>query len=451
MNTDRKRNFLLAPLLQEVSGKSAIRAEICICQALEMKILLCAILLFPTIASAQFSGYLSSSYGYNANPLYNYAHASDQISQSYIDFHYVSEIDNSSLDLGYTGGLMLFNQFSERNYYEHSLAGRWNLITKEPDEETQEVDSTGAYLASELKFTARHDKIAFEFYDNGSGALNTSYRTMMGDALFLRFTNKGEYRSYKLVTELSNFTDILAVSLGSRSKQRLYFEILVSGGVKHYTATLNDTSTYETISSVESGVGAGTGKGKGQGQGHGNGNSGSTPGFIKKQHLYVNPEASNSWQYAVGGTISKEWEKRSAQLALIYRYSPTTAVRYVAQYVNTSMLTEDIYNDHFAYEGPEAGFKFSQTFPSRFTSALQLQWASKKFDVPALTLDGVQTGEKRKDTLLAFEMTISKAITISDGVDLEVILTGNAMRNRSNDEYNDFSGSAVTVGLALGF
>ncbi len=419
-----------------------------------MKILPLAILFFPTIASAQLSGYVSANYGYHANPLYNYEQASDQTSQSYIDLHHASYFANSSLDLGYVGGLMLFNRFAERNYYEHSLAGRWNITVRgEEEEESNPADSLGAYFSSELKFTARHDKSAFEVYDNSSGALNVSYRVMTGDVLFLRFSNKAEYRSYKMVEEISNLTDILAVSLGSRSRDRVYLELLASAGVKHYTTALTDTSTYETITTGQGGSGTGSGHGNGHGNAKENsgGSSGSSPGFIKKQHLYATPEASTSWQIVMGGMIGKEWEKSSALLGVVYRYNPTTTVRYVAQYVNTSTLSEDIYNDHFAYEGPEAGFKFTQSLPHRIAAALQLQWASRTYGAPALNLDGVQIADKRKDNQATLEVTLSKAFTLAQGVDLEVNLTGSAMKNSSNDEYNDFSAAAVAVGVGIGF
>lgn len=416
-----------------------------------MKILSFAILLIPTIAAAQFSGYLSSTYGYHENPLYNYAQTSDRVSQSYVELRHTSDFGNSSLELGYTGGLVLFSEFSERNYYEHSLAGRWNLITREPDEDVQEADSSGTYLASELKFTARHDKSLYEVYDNSSGALNVSYRAMTGGALFTRLTNKAEYRSYKLVSELSNFTDLLTASLGSRSRDKLYFEVLVNAGMKHYTTTLNDTSIYETITAIPGGTGTGTGHGNGHGNGKSGTGSSTAPGFIKKQHLYATPEASTSWQLLAGATIGKEWEKCSALVGIVYRYNPTTAVRYVAQYVNTSTLSEDIYNDHFSYEGPEAGFRFTQSFPYRISANLQLQWASRTYSAPALSLDGAQVANNRNDTLTALELMLSKAFTIAEGVDLDLNLTGSAMKNRSNDEYNNFSAGAVAVGIGVGF
>ncbi len=413
----------------------------------KMKILPIVVLLFPTIASAQLSGYVSANYGFHGNPLYNYEQASDQTSQSYIELHHASDFGNSSFDLGYVGGLMLFNHFGERNYYEHSLAGRWNLQVGEEDEQSGQVDSTGAYLLSELKFTARHDKSAFEVYDNNSGGLNVSYRTLAGGALFMRYSNKAEYRSYALVDELSNFTDILAISLGSRTRDRLNFEVLLSAGIKQYTSALTDTSTYETITTEQ----GGTGTGHGKGLGNGNAGSNSSSSFIKKQHLYANPASSTSWQFTAGGIVEKRWEKRSALLGLVYRYNPQTAVRYVAQYVNTSTLSEDIYNDHFAYEGPAADLKFSQTFPQRITAALQLQWAARTYGAPALDLQGVQIADKRTDTIVALELTLTKAFTISEGVDLEVNLTGGAARNKSNDEYNDYSAGAVALGVAVGF
>ncbi len=415
-----------------------------------MKALPLTILLFPAIATAQLSGYLSTSYGFNGNPLYNYEQTSDQISQSYIELHHESDFDYSSLDFGYTGGLMLYNHLADRNFYEHSLSGRWNVVVREDDEDDGKVDSAGAYLASELKFTGRYDKSAFEVYDNGSGGLNVSYRTMVDNPMFMRFTNKAEYRSYTLVPELSNITDILAVSLGSRRRDRVSFEFVGSIGLKHYTTTLTDTSTYTTITPTGSGTGSGNGHGHGKGNGVGNGGSTTAPGFVKNQHLYVTAESNTSWQYAIGGLIEKQWEKSSLQVGLVYRSNPTT-VRYVAQYVNTSTLSEDIYNDHFAYEGPEAGAKFTQAFPFRINSTFQLQLASRTYSAPALSLDGVQTADKRKDTQVAFEVTFSKPFTLFGGVDLELNLTGAVARNQSNDEYNNYSASAVALGVGIGF
>jgi hypothetical protein len=90
---------------------------------------------------AQFSGYFSTTYGYNSNPLYNYQQLSDRVAQTYMQLGYEKEYENSILNLGYVNGVALFNQFGDRNYVEQSLFGRYKIVFwKTDDEETESSD-----------------------------------------------------------------------------------------------------------------------------------------------------------------------------------------------------------------------------------------------------------------------------------------------------------------------
>ncbi|MEK7670678.1 MAG: hypothetical protein AAB344_00460, partial [Bacteroidota bacterium] len=94
-----------------------------------------------SIGVAQFSGYFSTTYGYNSNPLYNYQQLSDRVAQTYMQLGYEKEYENSILNLGYVNGVALFNQFGERNYVEQSLFGRYKIVFwKTDDEETESSD-----------------------------------------------------------------------------------------------------------------------------------------------------------------------------------------------------------------------------------------------------------------------------------------------------------------------
>lgn len=67
---------------------------------------------------SQFSGYISTTYGYHGNPLYNALSTPDKIGQSYLQLGYEKEYESSILTLGYVNGLALFNKFADRNYLE---------------------------------------------------------------------------------------------------------------------------------------------------------------------------------------------------------------------------------------------------------------------------------------------------------------------------------------------
>jgi len=87
-------------------------------------------ILFSASTFAQVSGYGSVTYGYHSNPLYNYMNLGDQLRQSYVQFDYSSSSKDYGIKTGYVGGLMLFNRFSDRNYYEHYITTVYRKVYK---------------------------------------------------------------------------------------------------------------------------------------------------------------------------------------------------------------------------------------------------------------------------------------------------------------------------------
>ncbi len=402
-------------------------------------------------ANAQVSGYLSGSYGHNGNPLSNYEEVSDQLAQSYMELKYLNDAPRSQFKAEYVGGLMLFNRFAGRNYYEHTLGAGYTARyakqkpARQATEADEEDDEASPFIGNLLEFGAklgaRHDRRAYKEFDNTGVEATASYTMMAGERTSLRLGNQIIYRKYIYLNDLSNLTDIVEVRYGKMPGSEAGVGVFVSAGIKHYS-----TATYDTtlVESITPGGSSGNGKGKGKG------NSGSAPGQSKKSNI-VNATSRNSYQLTAGVAMGVRWGSCLVDGQILYRYDPGGATRYLLQYVNSSLLTEDIYNDFFSYQGLEGSVSLQQNFPLELKAVLVLHASPRKYSAPAFALDAVETAPHRKDLRSLAELTISKTFPLSGGIDLEVTLLTGCVRNQSNDAYNDYSAAAVSLGLGISF
>ncbi len=127
--------------------------------------------LFVANNFAQLSLYSSASYGYFQNPLYNYQELDDQLKQTYTELNYTKLFKSSKLNLSYVSGLVLFNRFEDRNYYEHNLTSTYLIDFKDDNlaedySENSSNDSISPALKFALKVGGRHDKDIFKDFNN---------------------------------------------------------------------------------------------------------------------------------------------------------------------------------------------------------------------------------------------------------------------------------------------
>ena len=402
-----------------------------------------SLLLSAHPAVGQFSGFVSGSYGYNSNPLYNYAAAPDRLTEGYIELSYTEEAPFSRLFIGYVGGLMLFDSNAERSYYEHRFAGSFtkrltNRSANHTGENPGDVDSMSSYLDAGLTLGMRHDKATYQEYDNVGVDGYGAYRFRTGGLTYARLVGDVGYRGYPNVQDLSNVTGTLPTYLGMRSYPTLDAGLLLFAGVKHFANATYDTTVFATSS--------GNGKGKGQGQGQGQGQGGSN-----KQGTLVNATTTTTYQLAVGLFVDKTWVTRGFSANFIYRYNPSTGSRYVAQYPRSTILTEDIYNDYFDYQGPGLKFVFRQRLPLEIQATFSAEGEIKKFNGPALDLAGNETASTRNDVCGMVDLLLSKDVPLSAAVSLTAGMSAGTLRNQSNDAYHDYSGFRVSLSLGLGF
>jgi hypothetical protein len=411
-----------------------------------MKIRLLILLLFVLYNAnsfAQLSLYSSASYGYYQNPLYNYQELDDQLKQTYTELSYSKEFDRSKLNLSYISGLVLFNRFEDRNYYEHNLTSTYLIDFKEDDlskkiNEVVSNDSISPLLILSLKVGGRHDKEIFHDFNNFGTSALAGYKFMISDNYYVELTNTFGYRDYTNITVLSNITDILNLQIGSKFSNTFNYGLNISGGFKYYTESIYDTSKFEVERSFTIKY---TGKGK----------TGAKIKVPSDKEILISPMENGTSQFVADIFMRTHWEKTALQANILYRYNPNTLVRYLAQYSNTTFLTEDIYNDNFSYEGFEIRSEFSQKLFYDIEIKLELMFQQKLFGAPSLDLVGTKTADQRVDLRTFSELYISRYFNLSDNLGMGIALSSGFVRNQSNDVYNDFSSYYISLSIGFGF
>jgi hypothetical protein len=401
-----------------------------------------------SVVSAQWGGYLSSTYGYNTNPLYNYDQRSDQLNQGYLELKWGAGEGISRGQVMYVGSIMLFNQIGDRTYYEHSLQGdymhryperEWKGQNGEPP---SDETFSGSILALRAKIGARHDREAFREYDNVGGTITGSFKSMTAGTSFTLLTNELGYRRYVYVPELSNILDLLTAKVGATLGGGITGSVFVAGGVKHFTTgTFDSTSIFDTY----------TTPGNGNGKGKGAGNSSPGQGSQKKVGVVVNPSTANAFIVDLGGELESTWDSGSILAVAHMRINLSDSARYVAQFANTLGLSEDIYNDFFSYQGPELKLTFRHQLPLRLSIQLSGEMARRTYLAPAFDLSGTAFPGNRVDTRFSGEFYLSRYFALTDAVGFDLALSGGALSNRSNDEYNDYTVFTIALGLGIGF
>ncbi len=426
-------------------------------------VLLLAALAVAGPARGQWSGAVSASAGYNSHPLYNYEMTGDHLTQGYLNLHYADQARPTLFGADYTGGLMVFHTLADRTYYEHSLSARWDRPYGRPAAKPQPSESEDAgeeevpagtipdtlfsLLTYGLKGSARHDHEAYNYYDNLGFEGAVAYRFPAGSRMFCRTGTVGGYRWYTHFSEESNFHDVSWIELGIPFDRSTVAGVAASFGVKHFTQAGYDTSRVDTqvpVSQSKGGSGGNRGKGKGSGSASGNGKG-------NQKALLINPTSLTVLHAGLELSLRHLWVSGSIDARLRYDVAPSSKGRYVAQYPSSTVLYEDIYNDFFSYGGFSGEVTVHRSLPLRLQGTVMAVFARKNYVAPALDLTGASLLVDRADLRGGLVVTVSRYVELSESVGLDLTVTGELLRNQSNDAYNDYSLQSIMVGVGLGF
>ena len=135
---------------------------------------------------------------------------------------------------------------------------------------------------------------------------------------------------------------------------------------------------------------------------------------------------------------------------ILYRYNPGTSVRFLVQYANTTVLSQDIYNDYFSYGGPELDAALRQRLPLLLQLSVVVQADRRRYLAPALDLGGELTSAQRTDLRGTAEVTLSRSFPIDDAWSFDVSFIAGMIRNQSDDAYNDYALTYYSLGIGIG-
>jgi len=146
-----------------------------------------------------------------------------------------------------------------------------------------------------------------------------------------------------------------------------------------------------------------------------------------------------------------DWQKTHVVLSASYRYNPKNNARRLAQDSTASILTDDLYNDYYSYSGGDVQLSVSQTLMYNVNLAAAVELSQRRFGTKALTLFGEELSKKRAELNTDMSVTLSKGIGVAESVSCDISLIVEYMRSQSNDEYNDFSGTSISLSIGIGF
>lgn len=439
-----------------------------------------AILLTVSSMAAQWSLYTSLSSGYHSNPLYNYQRESDQLRQIYVESGYRRATSVSLIDLRYVGGYLQFNRFTDRTYYEHSLTIRYsrqfapgiatpnsaatdmpslhingagsedstetqsadNSQEEEMEEDTWNEDGRGTLLELTVRPSARHDREMYKEFDNAGVDISTGIRTLISDKYTADAENIAGFRQYNFLTDLSNMVEQVRLRAGVLISPSVETGLQVWGGIKKYFRISYDTSRFEESESyvvVLSKV------------------------YQGKQLIRIDtsyepsvktvvkrPSNNLMLQIAPGAYGNAKWEGGNFFTTASYRFNAPTSLHALVLNVQSRSLNEDLYNDHFSYNGPDVQMELHQIFPFNIQVALSVDWSIRRFEYPAFDLAGYAVSSQRTDTRSSTDIYIARSFPVSERLSLECAIGMNFMRNRSNDAYNDYSLSSISLIIGAG-
>jgi hypothetical protein len=416
-----------------------------------MKRMFCVVILLVaghTVGRSQWSGYGSLTYSVESNALYNYQSVDDQLRQAYVQALFQRPGEESLFEVFYTGGLTTFRTLEERNYLDHSANARYTirlpastLQRGEDDEEESPTfdpagDTTASYLVLVLKPGARHNREIFRDFNTTGLDAAATYWTNCSNSLKGRGEAAIAFRSYPNVPELSNLTWAFTVDLRSSTWDKWKFGSGLQYGMKSYNKNQIDTAAFETM--------MGSGKRKGN-----SGNSGS--GSSSKKRILLSATSPRTSQLVLEVFTERLLGEATVRAEVRGRWNPINHARRIGQDAAGSLLTDDLYNEQYGYEGYEVDVQYTTPLFAEITGSLGMRHENKSFGTPALDVNGNQTAETRKDLRTEFEMSFSRSVPLSESFALELSLGIHTMRNQSNDQYNDFSGSGASITIGGGF
>jgi hypothetical protein len=371
------------------------------------------LILFGSVAAAQFSVETSLGMMVDDNIDNNYLQIRDRIAAASLDFGYFWSGDEYETGISYAGGVNYYSEVIERSYVTNEALFQYTRLLGEEEATELLLDAAISNRIDRGNYTAYdhqvyRGKIGVQHSLSDGSTIEGSYSPQI-----VRFENLSDF----------NYTEHSFDGRFSTSFESKTSVILESNfGVKAYsTQTSTTTST--------------TG-----GWGHGQQQSSQT---------VTTTETSPSVTQVIGMIRVGQsiFEKTGISLAATYQWNIKKESRYLL-FQDGSIPDDAVFDDHYGYEGLLLNAMLTQVLPfeSRIRASLSRQ--DRLYStLPAYDLTGAIVSDKRKDTRTAFTLQLKKDFEAL-GVTLNAVY--DYIVNDSNDGYFNYTNQAITLSISVG-
>jgi hypothetical protein len=361
-------------------------------------------LLSVTPAAAQFSVEAEVGTMVDDNVNNNSLRLSDRIVSAGLQAGYDWIADRTNTTLQYTGGYNYFTVNPGRTNQMHGGAITFAQLFGDNEE---------TLWNSAVNYGVRTDREEFAYYDNTALALSSALKHQFSDMFVGRF---GYTLRLMRFAHLSSF-DHAEHQVFVQSSVFLPSQTTIIGqvdlGMKLYSTPNEDSTT------------ASTGRGR-------RSNALSSPGVTQI-----------TGSVRIGQSL---FERTGLSLAGSYQMNLRKDSRYLGS--TTGLIADDeIFDDHYGYEGPQASLMLTQILPWDIKARLSGNWQRRTYSTqPAYDDAGAQIAAQRLDTRSSFNVTLTVPLK---PLHCTLGLAYDRIWNSSNDPYYAYTNNAFTIQLSF--
>ena len=398
----------------------------------------------------------------------NYSDRGDAVYVPYLNLGYgwkTSDMDN--IYLGYSGEFFLFDEMSYRDFSIHGMSIDYNHLWPE----SQTLFALGGM------FETRLNREEYNYYDYTEGGIYAGVKRYLRPNLTMIARYNLAAKSFDSFSEFNYVEQVVSaqfnwflpskttISFSGRYFYKNYTSSIEYADSQYVAPEVQLSSTNEEFLSerAERLASGGMGQGRGPGSGRVVGGEDSGEDVVTDPDGYYiygvrTDEFESSDQLSLGISVAQNLAANTG-LKVSYegRINPHNRNRYLANVGESVLNNEELFDDHYSYNGHEFKVQLKQILPDKSSLTLLATGRTRKFSGRlALDLSGypVGSGESRLDKAGLFQVSYMRTLNFSDSDWLrgyQLSAQSGYIGNSSNDEYYDYSSLWLSVSLEKSF
>jgi len=376
----------------------------------------------------------------------NYSGEGDMVFMPYADLGYTAKLgEDQQIYFSYNGDFYFFNQLSQRDFSVHG--GHFDYSRLWPESQTQ--------LALGAMVESRFNPEDYSYYNYTEGGLYASLKHYFRDDLMTLVRYNLDGRGFKEFPEFNYVEQVFSLRTNWFLPSNTTLSLTGTFYNKSYTSDVQTLdSTFVSPEDLRDRLLL-------QGRG---------PMWMRMQQL-LGDDFEGFYRYDVRaqrfpGTNQMALEASVAQnlaegTGLMVGYSarvnPKNRNRYLTNLGESVLNNEELFDDHYSYNGHEARVQLKQLLPGESSLTLLATARTRRFsNRPALDLEGnlLASGDSRRDRAVLVNALFTSHISAGfTGAldDFELNVQAGAGRNDSNDRYYDYRSAWLSIGLEKAF